>query len=124
MLGTRARGVLLPMCDSDVVRLSGLGFYDRSILPGKDTAGNFESVLEVWRTNHNGYNTQWQTDDTYQRPFTPVPVKARPCSSSGSGYRRSSRRSAATSSWASRGRNRRTPRSGSSSIPPTVSRRA
>ena len=63
-----ALGVLLPMCDSDVVRLSGIGFYDRSVLPGKDTAGNFKSVLDVWRTNHNGYNTQWQTDDSYQAP--------------------------------------------------------
>ena len=73
-----ALGVLLPMCDSDVVRLSGLGFYDRSVLPGKDTAGNFKSVLEVWRTNHNGYNTQWQTDDTYQAASHTCPGQGTP----------------------------------------------
>ena len=56
--------VLLPMCDGDVNRLSGIGFYDRSVrgdLP--DTLHNFKSVLAVWGANHNGYNTQWQTDD-------------------------------------------------------------
>jgi hypothetical protein len=61
-----ALSVLLPLCDGDVNRLSGIGFYDRSVAAGKDTARNFKSVLAVWGTNHNGYNTQWQTDDTYQ----------------------------------------------------------
>lgn len=56
--------VLLPMCDGDVNRLSGIGFYDRSVLANTpDTAGNFKSVLATWGANHNGYNTQWQVDD-------------------------------------------------------------
>lgn len=60
-----ALAVLLPLCDGDVQRLSGIGFYDRTIAGGKDTAKKFKAVMSVWSTNHNGYNTEWQTDDNY-----------------------------------------------------------
>ncbi len=59
--------VLLPMCDGDVNRLSGIHFYDRSIVSSTpDTSKNYKSVFATWGANHNGYNTQWQTEDQYQ----------------------------------------------------------
>jgi hypothetical protein len=59
--------MLLPMCDGDVNRLSGIHFYDRSIVNSTpDTAKNFKAVFATWGANHDGYNTQWQTDDQYQ----------------------------------------------------------
>jgi hypothetical protein len=65
------------MCDGDVNRLSGLGFYDRSVAVGADTAKNFKAAWLVWGTNHNGYNTQWQTDDNYQASSHTCPGQTR-----------------------------------------------
>ena len=63
--------VLLPTCDGDVNRLSGIHFYDRSVLAlTPDTAGNYKSVFATWGANHNGYNTQWQVDDQYPNSRT------------------------------------------------------
>jgi hypothetical protein len=62
--------VLLPMCDGDVSRLSGIGFYDRSISVNPDTDGNFKSVFATWGADHNGYNTEWQVDDNYPSDHT------------------------------------------------------
>jgi hypothetical protein len=64
-LGGVAYGVLLPMCDGDVVRLSGVHFYDRSVNYFPDLTGNFRATFATWGAEHNAYNTEWHTQDAY-----------------------------------------------------------
>jgi hypothetical protein len=67
-----AWNVLLPMCDRDVSRLSGVQVFDRSMLGSAagiaDTTQ--KSTYTVWGANHNFYNTQWQFDEFINTPST------------------------------------------------------
>ena len=59
-------GVLLPMCDGDVVRLAGVRFYDRTLSGGNaDSIGNFKATFATWGADHDGYNTEWHPQDSY-----------------------------------------------------------
>jgi hypothetical protein len=57
--------VLLPMCDGDVARLSGIHYYDMSVGFALDTPGHFKASFATWGADHDGYNTEWQTQDGY-----------------------------------------------------------
>ncbi|WP_026363264.1 alpha/beta hydrolase [Methylopila sp. M107] len=58
-------GVLLPMCDGDVYRLEGMRFYDRAVGFFPDDQGNFRAAFAVEGASHNGFNTEWHTQDNY-----------------------------------------------------------
>ncbi|MDR4308522.1 hypothetical protein IHQ68_18030 [Chelatococcus sambhunathii] len=60
-----AYGVLLPMCDGDVSRLSGMRFYDRAVGYFPDDGGNYRAAFAVDGADHNGFNTEWHTQDNY-----------------------------------------------------------
>ncbi len=60
-----AYGVLLPMCDGDVSRLSGMRFYDRAVGYFPDDGGNYRAAFAVEGADHNGFNTEWHTQDNY-----------------------------------------------------------
>lgn len=55
--------VLLPMCDSDVIGLSGMNAYDRILLSLSDNPSTQKSTSTVWGANHNFYNTKWTSND-------------------------------------------------------------
>lgn len=57
--------VLLPMCDGDVSNLQGMNPYDRMVSYNKEIRGASKSTQVIWGTNHNFYNTEWQTSDSY-----------------------------------------------------------
>jgi hypothetical protein len=56
--------VLLPMCDGDIVDLEGVKPFDRMQASTAESVPGFKSTLTVWGTNHNYYNTEWQTGDS------------------------------------------------------------
>lgn len=62
-LGT-AWNVLLPMCDGDVSNLQGVRPFDRMLLATMEATPTQKSTFTVWGTNHNFYNTEWQTSDS------------------------------------------------------------
>ena len=56
--------VLLPMCDGDVFNLQGVKPFDRMLLDFAEVPAVQKSTFTVWGTNHNFYNTEWQTSDS------------------------------------------------------------
>ena len=56
--------VLLPMCDGDVFNLQGVKPFDRMLLDVAEVPAVQKSTFAVWGTNHNFYNTEWQTSDS------------------------------------------------------------
>jgi len=56
--------VLLPMCDGDVFNLQGVRPFDRMLLDFAELPVVQKSTFTVWGTNHNFYNTEWQTSDS------------------------------------------------------------
>jgi hypothetical protein len=56
--------VLLPICDGDVFNLQGVRPFDRMLLDFAEAPAVQKSTLAVWGTNHNFYNTEWQTSDS------------------------------------------------------------
>lgn len=61
--GTRW-AVVLPMCDGDVRDLEGIGPFDRMSKVASEGTPSFKATLAVWGTNHNYYNTEWQTSES------------------------------------------------------------
>jgi hypothetical protein len=64
VLGT-AHAVLLPMCDADVFGMEGMRFYDRAVRQTNESVPSPKATFAVWGANHNHYNTEWHTADTY-----------------------------------------------------------
>jgi hypothetical protein len=62
--GTRWN-VLLPMCDGDVSDLEGVRPFDRMISTYSPSNTGIVSTYTVWGANHNFYNTEWQTSDSF-----------------------------------------------------------
>jgi hypothetical protein len=56
--------VLLPMCDGDVFNLQGVKPFDRMLLDFAEVPAVQKSTFTAWGTNHNFYNTEWQTSDS------------------------------------------------------------
>jgi hypothetical protein len=56
--------VLLPNCDGDVFNLQGVKPFDRMMLKTGETPARFKATYTVWGTNHNFYNTEWQSSDS------------------------------------------------------------
>jgi hypothetical protein len=56
--------VILPVCDGDVSTLLGVQPFDRAQALTAESRPGFKSTLTVWGTNHNYYNTEWQTSDS------------------------------------------------------------
>jgi hypothetical protein len=56
--------VLLPICDGDVFNLQGVRPFDRMLLDFGEVPSVQKSTFTVWGTNHNFYNTEWQTSDS------------------------------------------------------------
>ncbi|MBC7882127.1 MAG: hypothetical protein H7Y37_12440 [Anaerolineae bacterium] len=56
--------VLLPICDGDVSNLAGVRPYDRMMRYFSENVPKAKSTYIVWGTNHNYYNTEWQTSDS------------------------------------------------------------
>ncbi|WP_148213089.1 hypothetical protein [Methylocella silvestris] len=56
--------VLLPMCDGDVSNLAGVKVFDRTLRSLGETVPYPKASYTVWGTNHNYYNTEWQTSDS------------------------------------------------------------
>lgn len=56
--------VLLPMCDGDVSNLQGVKPFDRMMRIFSESNPTQKSTYTVWGTNHNFYNTEWQTSDS------------------------------------------------------------
>jgi hypothetical protein len=56
--------VLLPICDGDVFNLQGVRPFDRMLLDFAELPAVQKSTFTVWGTNHNFYNTEWQTSDS------------------------------------------------------------
>lgn len=56
--------VLLPNCDGDVFNLQGVKPFDRMMLKTSETPARFKATFTVWGTNHNFYNTEWQSSDS------------------------------------------------------------
>lgn len=70
---------LLPMCDGDVSDLEGRLPFERMIEKRAETRKTPKSLYMVWGANHNFFNTEWQTSDTYdcvghEGIFGPGPV--------------------------------------------------
>lgn len=55
--------VLLPMCDGDVWEYMGWDVFGRAMLDSDESLTNMKAFYNVWGTNHNYYNTEWQQDD-------------------------------------------------------------
>ena len=66
--GGTAWNVLLPMCDGDVFDLEGVRPFDRVMAQPENATEvarpTQKSSYTVWGTNHNFYNTEWQTSDS------------------------------------------------------------
>lgn len=56
---------LLPMCDGDVSDLEGRFPFERMLLNKSEVATAQKSLYEVWGANHNFFNTEWQSSDSY-----------------------------------------------------------
>ncbi len=56
---------LLPMCDGDVSNLEGRMPFERMIKKSVETRKTPKSLTYVFGTNHNFYNTEWHSDDSY-----------------------------------------------------------
>ncbi len=59
-----AWNVVLPMCDGDVSNLQGMRPFDRMMTANNETTPKPKSMFAVWGTNHNFFNTEWQTSDS------------------------------------------------------------
>ena len=55
---------ILPMCDGDVSDLQGRLPFERMLRKSNETRKTPKSLEMVYGTNHNFYNTQWQTDES------------------------------------------------------------
>lgn len=56
--------VLLPMCDGDVSNLQGIKPFDRMMRTPTESPARPKAAVAVWGTNHNFFNTEWQTSDS------------------------------------------------------------
>jgi hypothetical protein len=56
---------LLPMCDGDVSDLEGRYPFERMLLNYSENPNAQKSLYEVWGANHNFFNTEWQSSDSY-----------------------------------------------------------
>jgi hypothetical protein len=56
--------VLLPNCDGDVFNLQGVKPFDRMMLMTGESPARFKATYTAWGTNHNFYNTEWQSSDS------------------------------------------------------------
>lgn len=60
--------VLLPMCDGDVEDLQGVRPFDRMMMSRgnahEKASPALKATYSVWGTNHNYFNTEWQTADS------------------------------------------------------------
>lgn len=56
---------LIPMCDGDVSSLEGRMPFERMIVKPHETRKTPKSITMAWGTNHNFYNTEWQTSDSF-----------------------------------------------------------
>jgi hypothetical protein len=59
-----AWNVLLPACDQDVPHLDGIKVFDRMTLRNSESVHFPKSAMLIWGTNHNFFNTEWQTSDS------------------------------------------------------------
>ena len=59
-----AWAVLLPNCDGDVFNLQGVKPFDRMMLKTDESPARFKATYTGWGTNHNFYNTEWQSSDS------------------------------------------------------------
>jgi len=57
--------VLLPMCDGDVSDLEGIMPFDRVLSVTNEQPPGFKANLTIWGANHNYFNTEWQTSDSF-----------------------------------------------------------
>jgi hypothetical protein len=55
---------LLPMCDGDVSDLQGVKPFDRMLALRNEARETAKSTYVAWGTNHNYFNTEWQTSDS------------------------------------------------------------
>jgi hypothetical protein len=55
---------ILPMCDGDVSDLQGRLPFERMLRKLTETRKTPKSLEMVYGTNHNFYNTEWQTDES------------------------------------------------------------
>jgi hypothetical protein len=56
--------VLLPMCDGDVSDLQGVKPFDRMLDLISEQRETPKSTYTAWGTNHNYFNSEWQTSDS------------------------------------------------------------
>jgi hypothetical protein len=56
---------LLPMCDGDVSDLEGRYPFERMLLNKSELPNAQKSLYQVWGANHNFFNTEWQSTDSY-----------------------------------------------------------
>jgi hypothetical protein len=59
-----AWNVLLPMCDGDVSDLEGVRPFDRMLAMSSERRETPKSSYVAWGTNHNFFNSEWQTSDS------------------------------------------------------------
>ncbi len=57
---------LLPACDGDVSDLEGANPFDRMIKDLSEPATAQKSLTLIYGANHNFFNTEWQTSDSYE----------------------------------------------------------
>lgn len=56
---------LIPLCDGDVSDFEGRYPFERMLLNTSEPVNAQKSLYEVWGANHNYFNTEWQTSDSY-----------------------------------------------------------
>lgn len=56
---------LLPMCDGDVSDLAGRQPFERMLKKISEVRKTPKSLTMVYGTNHNFYNSEWHSDDSY-----------------------------------------------------------
>jgi hypothetical protein len=59
-----AWNVILPMCDGDVSNLAGMKPFDRMLARDDEATPAPKGMFAIWGTNHNFFNTEWQTSDS------------------------------------------------------------
>ncbi len=57
--------VILPLCDGDVSNLQGIRPLDRMLYSRKGADFEPKSAFTVWGANHNFFNTEWITNDSF-----------------------------------------------------------
>jgi hypothetical protein len=56
---------ILPLCDGDVSSLEGRYPFERMTMDPTEAKHAQKALLHVWGTNHNFFNTEWQTSDAH-----------------------------------------------------------